>query len=107
MGQALRLFLTVLVVLCAFLPLIGAKSAPLLERGLAITDAFALRELDRGRFGLGRMLAPARSPNTPINDSELFALASLAPVRKALDEELQRYVEQHKAASPSESIGIG
>jgi hypothetical protein len=107
MGQALRLFLTVLVVLCAFLPLVGARSAPSLEHGTAITDPFALRELDRGRLGLGRMLAPARSPNTPINDSELFALASLAPVRKALDEELQRYVEQHKAASPSESIGIG
>ncbi len=107
MGQALRFFLAVLVVLCAFLPLVGAKSAPLLERGLAIIDPLALRELDRGKFGLGRMLAPARSPNTPLNDGELFALPSLAPVRKSLDEELQRYVEQHKAASPGESMGVG
>jgi hypothetical protein len=106
MGQALRFFLAVLLVLCAF-PLVGARSAPLLERGAAITDPLVLRELDRGRFGLGHLLAPARSPNPPLNDSELFALPSLAPLRKSIEEELRRYFEQHKAASPAETVGVG
>jgi len=107
MGQALRFLLTALVVLCTFLPLVGARSAPSLEHGAAVTDPLALRELDQGRFGLGRMLAPARSPNTPLNDSDLFALPSLAPIRKSLKEELRRYVEQYKAASPTETVGVG
>ncbi len=63
-----------------------------LERGTAIIDPFALRELDLGehkasgidRAGLGlRPFIPtARSDNTPILDDELFSLPSMAPVRK-------------------------
>jgi hypothetical protein len=84
-----------------------ARAAPALERGAAITDPLALRELDRGRFALGRMLAPDPPADAALNDSELFALPALAPVRKALDEEFERYVEEHKAAAPDSTIGVG
>jgi hypothetical protein len=84
-----------------------AQSAALLERGAAITDPLALRELDRGRFGLSRILMPMRSADAPITNSQLFALPSIAPVRKALDDEFERYVTRHKAGQASEAIGVG
>ena len=74
--------------------MLSARAEPAaLERGTAITDPVALRELDRGRFGLARILAPARSADTPLTDGELFALPSMAPVRKALDAEFDRYID--------------
>lgn len=78
-----------------------------LERGTAITDPLALRELDRGRFGLARILPPARSVDTPITDGQLFALPSMAPVRGAIDTGFERYIAQHKTDHPDISIGIG
>lgn len=78
-----------------------------LERGTAIIDPLALRELDRGRFGLGRVIAPERSADPPLTNSALFALTSMAPVRKALDDEFDRYISRHKAGLPSETIGVG
>jgi hypothetical protein len=78
-----------------------------LERGTAITDPLTLRELDRGNFGLGRVMAPARSADAPISNGELFALPSMVPVRKALDDEFERYIGGHKASLPNETIGIG
>jgi hypothetical protein len=89
------------------LPLGRAQSAPALERGAAITDPLALRELDRGRFGLARMLIPDRPAEAPLDDSELFALPAFAALRKALDEEFERYVEGQKAASSQKTIGVG
>src|ERR1700744_5521385 len=77
------------------------------ERGAAITDPYALLELDGGRFALGRVLAPLRQADTPLTNSELFALPSMAPVRKALDQEFDRYVTKHKVELPNESIGVG
>jgi hypothetical protein len=97
----------IFALLCGALPARLAHSAPALERGAAITDPLGLRELDRGQFGLSRMLSPARSADVPLTDSELFALPSMAPVRKALDQEFERYVQAHKADPPSESIGVG
>lgn len=82
-----------------------AQSA--LEHGAAITDPAGLRELDRGAFGLARLLQPARSVDVPLTDSQLFALPSMASVRKALDDEFDRYIQAHKAELPSESIGVG
>jgi len=67
----------------------------------------ALREFDRGRFGLSRVLLPARSTDVPLDDSQLFALPSMAPVRKALDDEFERYIVRHKADLPNETIGVG
>ena len=83
------------------------RGAPALERGTAIIDPIALRELDRGRFGLGRVMLPARSADAPLANSELFALPSMVPVRKALDAEFDRYIARHKAGLPNETIGVG
>jgi hypothetical protein len=103
MGRTLRFLVVIFVLLCSALPV----SAAPLERGTAITDPLALREFDRGRFGLGRVLLPARSADVPLANSELFALPSMAPVRKALDDEFERYIVRHKADLPNETIGVG
>ena len=87
------------------LPLSSARSQPLLERGTAVTDPAALRELDRGPFGLSRMLSVSSSE--PLTDSALFALPAIVPVRKSLDEEFERYVQRHKRALPNQTIGVG
>jgi hypothetical protein len=105
MGLPLRLLFLALVF--SFLPLSLAQSAPLLERGVSITDPAALRELDRGAFGLARMLSASPSSNKPFTDDALFALPAIAPVRKSLDEEFERYVQHHKAELPNETIGVG
>src|ERR1700761_982528 len=83
----------------------SAQSAPLLERGAAITDPQTLRELDRGSFGLARMLST--SSNEPLTDSALFALPAVTPIRKSLDDEFERYVQQHKNEFPNQTIGVG
>jgi hypothetical protein len=107
MGRPLRLFLTLFALLCgAALPGL-AQSAPVPEHGAAITDPLALRDLDRGRFGLARMLNPARQADAPLTGGELFALPAMVPIRKALDEEFERYIQRHKADHPNETIGLG
>jgi len=78
-----------------------------LERGTAITEPSALRELDRGRFGLGRMLLPARSADLPLTNAQFFALPSMPGVRPAIEGEFDRYIERHKASLPNETIGVG
>src|SRR6266478_3734582 len=107
MSRPLRFLLTIFALVCSLLPLRHAQSAPALERGVAITDPLALRELDRGRFGLARMLVPARSADAPLTSSALFALPSMEPVRTALDAEFERYTQRHKADLPNETIGVG
>jgi hypothetical protein len=102
-----RFLVIILVLLGGALPARQVQCAALLERGAAITDPLALRELDRGRFGLSRILMPTRSADAPITNSQLFALPSMAPVRKALDDEFERYVARHKSDQPSETIGVG
>jgi hypothetical protein len=94
-----------------------ATEGAALERGTAVIDPFALRELDLGEhrangikragFGLRPFIPTARSDNTPILDDELFALPSMAPVRKALDDDFERYLARHKASLPNETIGVG
>ena len=84
-----------------------AVQAAALERGVAITDPYVLRELDSGKFGLGRMVEPARPVNAPMINDALFALSSTAPVREAIDREFDRYIDRHKANLASETIGIG
>ena len=107
MGRSLRFPVTFLVLLCSVLAARHAQSAPALERGTAITDPVALRELDHGRFGLTRVMLPMRSGNALLSNSQLFALPSMAPVRQALDDEFDRYIARHKANHPNETIGVG
>jgi hypothetical protein len=103
---SLRSRFTILLLLAIGLsPLGPAQSAPLLERGTAITDPAALGELDRGAFGLARMLAPPAGG--PLTDAELFALPAIAPIRRSLDEEFDRYIARHKTELANETIGVG
>ena len=57
-----------------------------------------LRELDRGRFGIVRMLLPERSANISLANSQLFALPSMVFVREAIGRELDSYIAGHKAS---------
>jgi hypothetical protein len=94
-----------------------AAQGAALERGVAITDPLALRELDvrdhlipgitTTGFGLGRMLDAKTLLRPQMSDEELFALPSMWSVGKALDREFDRYVTSHKANLPSETIGVG
>jgi hypothetical protein len=98
--------LAVAVLLIAAGSALAASDAPL-ERGTAMTDPSALRELDRGRLGLMHVMMPWRSDDRPLTNAQLFALPSMVPVRKALDADVDRYIERHKAELPNESIGVG
>ena len=106
MGRV-RFLVTFLVLLASVLPVRHARSTAALERGAAIIDPGALGELDRGRFGLGRVMLPARSADAPLSNSELFALPSMIPVRKVLDAEFDRYIARHKVGFANETIGVG
>ena len=101
-----RYLLIALLLLAGAVPDRSARAAAL-ERGTAILDPAALRELDGGRFGIGRLLLPERSANMPLTDRELFALPSMQPIQQALDGEFERYVSRHKASLPNETIGVG
>ena len=94
-------------VMLGCMQLAHADEAAPLERGAAIIEPSALRELDRGALGLRSMLAPSRPSDTALTDADLFALPAMIPLRKALDAEFDRYVEKHKATLPNESIGVG
>jgi hypothetical protein len=94
-----------LLLFCCTLP--ARADGPPLERGTAIIDPLALRELDGGRFALSRIMMPARSADTPLTAAQLFALPSMVPVRRALDDDFERYIARHKAELPDESIGVG
>jgi hypothetical protein len=102
-----RSFVIIFILLSSVLPARPAQSAAALERGIAITDPLGLRELDRGRFGLGRIILPTRSSDAPLDNGQLFALPSMANVRKALDGEFERYIRRHQADLPNETVGVG
>jgi hypothetical protein len=106
MSPALRFLGAALVLLCSALPARAAQDTAL-ERGAAIIEPLALRELDRGWPGLNRVMLPMRSSDAPLTNSQLFALPSMAAVRRALDAEFERYIANHKATLPNESIGVG
>jgi len=106
MSPAPRFLVILFALLCGALPTRAAPDAAL-ERGAAIIDPSGLRELDHGRFGIGRMLLPERSANIPLSSGQLFALASMVPVRQALDREFNRYMARHKQSLPNETIGVG
>src|ERR1700742_1100441 len=96
-------FIVLLITACSAQ---AASDAPL-ERGTAIIDPAALRELDHGRLGLMHVMMPWRSDDRPLTNEQLFALPSMMPVAKALNADFARYIERHKAELPNESIGVG
>jgi hypothetical protein len=100
-----QFIVSLLILLCVVAPRIAQSAAP--ERGVAITDPYILRELDSGRFGLGRMVEPAGLVDAPMTNDGLFALPSMAPVRGAIDDEFDRYIARHKATLANETIGVG
>jgi hypothetical protein len=110
-----QFIVSLLILLCVMAPRIAQSAA--LERGVAIIDPLALRELDvrdhlmpattSTGFGLGRMLDPKTLLRPQMSNLELFALPSMALVRKALDDEFDRYVGMHKASRANETIGVG
>jgi hypothetical protein len=116
MSRALRFLVIILALLCGVLPVRAAQGAAL-ERGAAITDPDALRELDLGEhptngldragFGLRPFIPAARTVAAPILNDELFALPAMAPVRQAIDAEFERYVARHRVELPGETIGVG
>ena len=106
MITAARASTAILLALCWTLPARAADRPPL-ERGTAIIDPLALRALDHGRFGLNRIMQPEHKADNPLTSAQLFALASMAPVRRALEDDFERYIAKHKAELPSESIGVG
>src|SRR6267142_5836660 len=116
MSRALRFLVIILVLLCGVLSARAAQGAAL-ERGAAITDPYALRELDLGEhptkgldrvgFGLRPFIPAARTVAAPILNDELFALPAMAPVRQAIDAEFEHYAARHHAELPGETIGVG
>ena len=106
MIRALRFLVIVFLLLPGGIPSYAVEGAAL-ERGTAITDPLALRELDRGRLGLSRMLEPARSADLPLTNAQIFALPSMLQVRQAIDGEFDRYIERHTANLPKETVGVG
>ena len=106
MDRALQFVFIILVWLCGAISARAVEGLAL-ERGAAITDPLALRELDRGRFAVARFMVPERSADIPLTGGQLFALPSMAMVRTALDGEFDRYVVRHKAGLPNETIGVG
>ena len=101
----MHFIVSLVILLCIVTPRIAQSTA--LERGTAITDPHVLRELDGGRFGLGRMVEPAGPVDAPMTNGGLFALPSMAPVRRAVDDEFGRYIARHKATLTNETIGVG
>ncbi len=111
----MRFFPSFVMVSAILLPL-AVHGAPL-ERGVAVTDPLALRELGLGEyetrrldhvgFGLRPFIPLARSGGVALSNDELFASPSMAPVRKALDDEFDRYAARHRAVLPLETIGVG
>jgi hypothetical protein len=53
------------------------------------------------------MLLPERPADIPLANSELFVAPSMAPVRRAIDGEFDRYIARHGASLPKETIGVG
>jgi hypothetical protein len=108
MSRALRILLAVVVFLGGVASLSAAENAQL-TRGTAIIDPDLLRKLDQSdALSISRLLQPERSATVPLTSDQLFAsLPQLKEIPPAIDAEFDRYIAQHKQASPSETIGVG
>ncbi|MDN5000893.1 hypothetical protein ACFQZO_08365 [Bradyrhizobium sp. GCM10027634] len=108
MSRALRILLAVTMLFGSVMSLSAAENAPL-ARGTAITDPDLLKKLDQSdALSISRLLRPERNANVPLTSDQLFAsLPQLKDIPPAIDAEFDRYISQHKAASPTETIGVG
>ncbi|MET0677626.1 MAG: hypothetical protein ABW175_17660, partial [Bradyrhizobium sp.] len=106
MSRAVRSLAILFALLGGAVPARAADDAAL-ERGAAITDPAALRELDGSKFRLDSLLFPGRTTDAPLANSELFATSPMLSMRQAIDGEFDRYVVRHHASLPTETIGVG
>ncbi|MBC9877240.1 hypothetical protein G8O24_07755 [Bradyrhizobium sp. INPA01-394B] len=107
MSRAPRILLAAILSLGSAMSL-SAENAPLV-RGTAITDPDLLKKLDQSdALSISRLLGPERNANVPLTSDQLFAsLPQLKDIPPAIDAEFDRYIAQHKAKFPSETIGVG
>ncbi|MET4391383.1 hypothetical protein ABIB73_007173 [Bradyrhizobium sp. F1.4.3] len=108
MSRVLRILVAVVVLFGGAVSSMAAENAQL-ARGTAITDPDLLRKLDQNdALTVARLLQPERKADVPLTSDLLFSsLPQLKEILPAIDAEFDRYVTQHKAASPSETIGVG
>jgi mono/diheme cytochrome c family protein len=108
MSRALRIWVALAVLLGGAVSLSAAENSSLV-RGTAITDPDRLRALDQhDTLTISRLLRPERNADFPLTTDLLFSwLPQLAPIPPAIDAEFDRYIAAQKAASPTESIGVG
>jgi len=108
MSRALRILLAAIQLLGGAMSLSAAENAPL-ARGTAITDPDLLKKLDQDdTLTISRLLWPERNANFPLTTDLMFPwLSQLKPILPAIDAEFDRYISRHKAAFPTETIGVG
>ncbi|WGD54060.1 hypothetical protein QA641_09210 [Bradyrhizobium sp. CB1650] len=108
MSRALRILVAVIVLFGGVNSLSAAENVPLV-RGTAITDPDLLRKLDQSdALTISRLLSPERNADFPLTTDLMFSsLPQLKEIPPSIDAEFDRYIAQHKAASPSETIGVG
>jgi hypothetical protein len=108
MSRALRILLSAILLSGSVVSLSAAENAQR-TRGTAITDPDLLRKLDQSdALSVSRLLQPERHASAPLTSDLLFAsLPQLKEIPPAIDAEFDRYIAQHKQASPSETIGVG
>ncbi|MBR0790046.1 hypothetical protein JQ631_13285 [Bradyrhizobium manausense] len=108
MSRAPRILLAAILLLGGVMSVSAAEDAPL-TRGTAITDPDLLRKLDQSdALSISRLLQPERNAKGPLSSDQLFSsLPQLKNILPAIDAEFDRYIVQHKQASPSETIGVG
>ena len=108
MSRALRILLAAILWFGGVLSLSAAENAPL-TRGTVITDPDLLKKLDQDdALTISRLLWPERNASFPLTTDLMFpSLSQLKPILPAIDAEFDRYISQHKSASPTETIGVG
>ncbi|HEX9214955.1 MAG TPA: hypothetical protein VF901_30950, partial [Bradyrhizobium sp.] len=102
MSRALRILVAVVVLFSGAVSLMAAENVPL-ARSTAITDPDLLRKLDQNDvLTISRLLWPERNANFPLTTDLMFSwLSQLKPIPPAIDAEFDRYIAQHKTASPN------
>ena len=77
----MQFIVSLLILLCGVVPP-ASRKARRWSAALRSPIRWLARTRRRTGFGLGRMLEPARSVDVPLTNDALFALPSMAPVRR-------------------------